>query len=88
MNKIGNVTFGKLDVRFLSEHISLLAAQDSVQILPVWSDGCSRAPSDCLSVVILDKSRQISREMCCAQGTELSWETEKESHFQGPLKEE
>lgn len=57
MNKIVNVTFWKLDVRFLFENISLLAAQDSVQILPVCSDVCRRAPSDCVFAAFLDKKQ-------------------------------
>lgn len=69
MNKIGNVTFWKLDVGILFENISLLAAQDSVQILPVCSDVCRRAPSDCLFAAFLDKSRQTTIEMHCAKVT-------------------
>lgn len=92
MNKIGNVTFGKLDVRFLLENISFVAAQDSVQIPPfLQMSRRKRAPSDSLSAAIPDKSRQTSKEMCRPKVTELSWDTDEESlttaHFQGWIKQ-
>lgn len=91
MNKIGNVTFWKLDVRFLFENISLLAAQASVQILPVCSDVCRRAPSDCLFAAFLDKSRRASMEMHCAKVTALLatlTKNLKSAHFRGWIKRE
>lgn len=77
MNKIGNVTFGKLDVRFLLENISLLAAQDSVHILFVQMS----AGVLCQTVYLLRFRTTAGkyRKKCIFKVTELSCYTDKES---------